>query len=165
MPDATAELVINTGPIISLVAAMGNLTLLDQLYERVVVPHEVARELTVDSAGRFAAREFLEASWLEKRTERIDVRPLLSSILDPGEAAVIATAEQHGIKAVCIDESAGRRVARMAGLRVTGSLGVLLRAKREGRPLLLRDCIQRMRTHGIHLADGLVEGALRQAGE
>lgn len=165
MPEGTTELVINTGPIIALVAATGDLMLLDHLYERVVVPREVADELTVDSASRFAAKEFLNASWLEKPPERINVGSLLSSILDPGEAAVIATAQRQDIGTVGIDESAGRRVARMAALQVTGSLGILLRAKREGHPLALRGCIQRMQSHGVRLGAEVIETALRQAGE
>lgn len=165
MPEGTTELVINTGPMIALVAALGDLTILDSLYERIIVPREVADELTVDSVGRFAAKEFLDATWLDKRPERIDVGPLLSSILDSGEAAVIATAQLHGIDVVCIDESAGRRVARMAGLRVTGSLGILLRAKREGWPVKLRECIRRMQSRGVRLGSDVIETALRQAGE
>ncbi|MEJ7712989.1 MAG: hypothetical protein WKF84_24890 [Pyrinomonadaceae bacterium] len=37
-----------------------------------------------------------------------------------------------GVTRVLIDEQRGRQVARMMGLEVTGSIGVLLRAKREG---------------------------------
>ena len=56
MPE-TRQLVINTGPIISLVAATGDLKLLDSLYDRVVVPFEVGEEILVSNATRFAAAE------------------------------------------------------------------------------------------------------------
>ena len=39
------ELVIKTGPVIALTAALGDLSVLDVLYERVVIPQEVFREL------------------------------------------------------------------------------------------------------------------------
>ena len=40
MPDSNI-IVINTGPILALIAAMGDLLLLKTLYERVIVPYEV----------------------------------------------------------------------------------------------------------------------------
>ena len=136
MPEkGKKELVINTGPIIALVAALGDLSILKSLYSRVVVPYKVCQELTVDNASRFAVKEFQQDSWLEKPSSPIPVTPLLKGILDPGEAAVIQVAANESISTVCIDEPVGRRVARMSGLLVTGSLGILLRAKREGHPV------------------------------
>lgn len=44
MPE-TRQLVMNTGPVLALVTALGKLALLRELYERVVVPHEVTQEI------------------------------------------------------------------------------------------------------------------------
>jgi hypothetical protein len=44
MPDRK-EIVINTGPLIALVAAVGDLTLLNRLYSRILVPFEVCGEM------------------------------------------------------------------------------------------------------------------------
>ncbi len=43
---------------------------------------------------------------------------------------------QHEIPWVAIDETVGRRFARLSGLTVTGSIGILLRAKTLGYPLV-----------------------------
>ncbi len=59
----------------------------------------------------------------------------------------------------------GRRIARLSGLKLTGSLGILLKAKREGYPVLLNESIIRMRDRGIWLSDRLVSNVLEQAGE
>jgi predicted nucleic acid-binding protein len=53
MPEKGKELVINTGPLIALAAAMGDLSILEELFSRVIVPREVCDELTVDNATRF----------------------------------------------------------------------------------------------------------------
>jgi len=58
----------------------------------------------------------------------------LRNSLDLGEAAVIQLALQHGIPLVAIDETVGRRFARLSGLTVTGAIGILLRAKSLGYP-------------------------------
>lgn len=60
------QIVINTGPIIALVAALGDLDVLSFLYQRVWVPLEVADEILANNAEKFAAKEFAAASWLEK---------------------------------------------------------------------------------------------------
>ncbi|MDO9341576.1 MAG: DUF3368 domain-containing protein [Bacteroidales bacterium] len=69
------------------------------------------------------------------------------------------------IGTVCIDETTGRRVARLYDLKVTGSLGILLRAKKEGYPILLKQSIEQMRKKDIYLSARLINIVLRIAGE
>ena len=73
---------------------------------------------------------------------------------------MIATALTHGIPLVCIDENVGRRVARMAGLDLTGSIGILIKAKRQGYPIDIRAAIQGMRERGIWLSTDVTDAAL-----
>lgn len=164
MPE-TKELVINTTPIISLIAATGSLELLPLLYSRVWVPFEVCREIQAGGADGFAITEFDRMNWLHKQNQAVSVSLLLQNSLDAGEAAVIQLALQQSIPLVAIDESVGRRFARLSGLTVTGSIGILLRAKNLGYPLSMADAIRRMRQRGIWLSDKVVEFALREAGE
>jgi len=53
----------------------------------------------------------------------------------------------------------------LSGLTVTGSIGILLRAKILGYPLSMAEVIRRMRRRGIWLSDNVVEFALREARE
>ncbi len=46
---------------------------------------------------------------------------------------------------------------------VTGSIGILLRAKSEGRPFSMRQAIDRMQARGIWLSDRVIAFALAQA--
>ncbi|MEO1404420.1 MAG: DUF3368 domain-containing protein [Cyanobacteria bacterium J06635_1] len=50
-------------------------------------------------------------------------------------------------------------------MSVTGSIGILLRAKQQGEVIVLRDAIARMQTQGIRLSQAVVDFALKQAGE
>lgn len=163
MPD-TQDIVINTSPIIALVAALGDLSVL-QMYRHVSVPLEVSEELAAGGAARFALAEYQAAHWLHKRTQPLNIAPHLRNALDKGEASVIQLALDNNIGTVVIDETAGRRVARLNGLAVTGSIGILLRAKTEGHPFSMRKAIDRMQARGIWLSDRVIASALTQAGE
>ncbi|MFB2837771.1 DUF3368 domain-containing protein [Floridanema evergladense] len=164
MPNSE-KIVINTSPLIALVAALGDLTILQSLYTEVLVPFEVCQEILSGGSSNFAIAEFTAADWLQKQPDPLNISPLLLNSLDIGEASVIQLALNENIPTVCIDESVGRRIARLSGLSVTGSIGILLRAKQEGYPLSIKQSIQQMINQGIRLSTTVIEFALKQAGE
>lgn len=164
MPERK-EIVINTGPILALVAATGNLDILKALYGRVIVPLEVAEEILAGGANGFAVQEFRDAQWLDVRTVLSQRSLFLQNTIDIGEGAVIQTALDDKIKTVCIDEAAGRRLARLNNLMITGSVGMLLRAKKEGHPVVMKDALSRMQLQGIWLSKDLLAKAIILAGE
>jgi len=147
MPEPK-EIVINTSPLIALVAALGDLEVLHFLYRQVFVTSEVAREIYAGGREGFAIEAFENATWLKKHSTPLEISPL-----------------DQNIQTVCIDETAGRRIAKLSGLTVTGSIGVMLRAKKEGMDLSLHDAILNMKTRGIWLSEKVINFALREAGE
>ncbi|ACB00929.1 MULTISPECIES: DUF3368 domain-containing protein [Cyanophyceae] len=159
------RIVINTSPLLALIAALGDLSLLGQLYPEVLVPYEVGQEILRGGQSGFGVMEFQQATSLKKLGQPLQIAPLLLNSLDLGEASVIQLAMDEGISTVCIDEAIGRRIARLSNLRVTGSIGILLRAKREGYPLVMREMIARMVQRGIRLSDAVIQVALKEAGE
>ncbi len=158
-------IVINTGPILALVAALGDLTVLRSIYQQVYVPFEVSQEVLTGGKAGFGVAQFEQADWLIKWPQSIEIEAILANSLDVGEASVIQLALNEKINTVCIDEATGRRVARLSGLSLTGSVGILLRAKKEGYPVSMEQAIRRMMAHGIWLSDGVIAFALTQAGE
>ncbi|MCK5233042.1 MAG: hypothetical protein KAR13_22405 [Desulfobulbaceae bacterium] len=60
MPD-TDRLVINTGPLLALVAGLGDLTVLKTLYREVHVPAEVSQEIHAGGISGFGLSQFAEA--------------------------------------------------------------------------------------------------------
>jgi predicted nucleic acid-binding protein len=161
---ARRDLVINTGPVLALAAA-GHLGVLRELFGKIIVPHEVVQEIEAGGRTQFARDEFRAASWLDKRAIATALPSLLQSTLDPGEAAVVALATSEQVATVAIDETVGRRIARLHGLSVTGSLGILIQAKQQGCSIVLRQAIAGMRQHGIWLSDALEKECLRAVGE
>jgi predicted nucleic acid-binding protein len=57
---------------------------------------------------------------------------MVTSVSDVGEAAIMRLALKQGITSVCIDEWKERRMALAVGLTVTGVIGLLGKAKRQG---------------------------------
>jgi predicted nucleic acid-binding protein len=157
-------IIVNTTPLIALSAA-GCIEALPLLYERVFVPREVAEEIRAGGAQALGVRELLETPKLEVQVEHSAIPAYLANALDRGEAAVIATALAKGIRLVCIDETVGRRAARLAGLEITGSIGILIKAKRQGFPVVVRDAIRRMRERGIWLSETVIHVALAAVNE
>lgn len=160
------DIVINTGPVIALVAAVDSLEWLPSLYGRVWIPYEVSREIAAGGADNPESQAIAAIGQLiQISPQDVPLSGALLRELDSGEASVIYTALQNGIDTVAIDEKAGRRVARIHGLKVTGSLGILLKAKNHGIIPNLGDCISRMRERGIWISGELAATALRLAGE
>lgn len=160
------EIVINTGPVIALVAATGSLHWMTSLYRKVWISHEVMSEISAGGSGNPEAAAIHAAANIFELLDTASKLPLpLLHELDPGEASVIHTALQRGIQTVAIDEKAGRRIARLHGLNVTGSLGILVKAKEHGVIENLGDCITRMRDQGIWISEALIRQTLIAAGE
>ncbi len=94
-----------------------------------------------------------------------EISPWLLGVLDAGEASVIDLALTRNWPEVGIDEAVGRSVARTSRLRATGSLGLLIRAKRKGYAIAIRDAIAAIRLAGIWIGKDVEQAALRVAGE
>ncbi len=164
MPEEGA-ISINTSPLIALVAAWGDLTRLEALYQEVWVPVEVCQEILQGGTSGFAIAEFEQATWLRKPKTPLDISPFLLNSLDLGEAAVIQLALDRHIATACIDEAVGRRLARLSGLKLTGSVGILLKAKQQDPSLSIRVAIENMLKQNIRLSQTVINFALTQSGE
>lgn len=125
-------------------------------------PFQVRAEL---DAGALAGYPAITPPWL--KVQRLTTLPSPMSVagLDLGEASVIQLALEQGIAIVGIDEWKGRRAALAAGLRVTGSLGLLGLAKQQGLLPALKPWVERALTEGIRYHATVVEAVLRAVGE
>ncbi|MFB1501473.1 MULTISPECIES: DUF3368 domain-containing protein [unclassified Thiocapsa] len=160
-----SRIVCNTGPLIALERA-GLIHLFGPLFGHVLIPTAVERELL---AGQPIGKSFFEATasgLIQVSTPVMPLDPLLKSLLDEGEAAVIQLAQALGIDQVLIDERKGRKVARdIYGLRTLGTVRVLLEAKQSGLIESILQPLESMRERGYRIHEDIVQAALRQAGE
>ncbi len=134
------------------------LSLLPRLYKEVHVPDAVWCE--IDRPG------FPPPEWIIRHSLS---RPLPSADwtepLDAGESEALHLARQLHAALVLIDEAAGRAVARRLGLEVTGTVGLLVDAKRRGLLTFIRPLLDRLRQSGFWLSSQVYQAALTAAGE
>ena len=159
-PTMPERIVINTGPLIALAKARA-VDAIGRLPFEFLCPSTVREELDAGAARGFPD---VRPDWLIVAPMR-GVHAVAAAVLDDAEAAVIQLAVDEGISTVCIDERAGRRIAKAAGLRVTGSLGLLLRAKMAGHLPALRPLLDELRAAGVWYQADLVQRVLAAAGE
>jgi predicted nucleic acid-binding protein len=120
--------VCNTSPVISLCKA-GLGYLLVALFPKVVTSTAVAAELQAKDVGDLAEIEKVLSTIEILPSPPLD--PMLSTILDPGEASILQLAKEQRILGVLMDERRGRRVATdVFGFEVAGTCALLLRAKK-----------------------------------
>jgi predicted nucleic acid-binding protein len=160
--------VSNTSPILNL-AIVGQLSLLRGQFDEVWIPPAAIEELRVkeDLPGCQAVREAMEAGWLQ--VKEVADRALVQALrrdLERGEAEAIALAVQMKAAPVLLDEREGRKAAKSLGLKVTGVLGVLLRARREGTLPSLRKAMEKLQEDaGFRISPDLFAQLLKAGGE
>ncbi|MBI4603307.1 MAG: DUF3368 domain-containing protein [Planctomycetes bacterium] len=164
MPETERVVVANTTPLVAL-GLVHRLDLLRELYTRVLVPPAVDAEFLAGGGQGVRAGELAAAAWIQVVPLRDPVRAALLSDLDRGEAEVIVLGQELGASLLIIDERLARRHARRLGFRVTGTVGVLLKAKERGLVPRVGPLLEQLRSGGIWLSQGLIAEALRLAGE
>jgi predicted nucleic acid-binding protein len=124
-------IVSDTSPINNL-AAIHQLSLLQQLYSTVIIPEAVYRELTDPDFPVAGAIEVQTLDWIQ--TRQVSDRTVVEALtieLDIGEAEAIALALEIESDQLLIDERRGRMVANKLNLHYTGILGILVEAKNQ----------------------------------
>jgi len=111
---------------------IGLLHVLPALVERVVVPPAVDEELAVGRRAGIDLPDPRALEWITIRSPASALAIPLVTDLGPGETEVLTLAAESPESIILLDDALARRAADMLGLRVRGTLGVLLDAKRAG---------------------------------
>lgn len=157
-------IISDTTPIISLIK-INRLDLLEKLFGEVLIPEAVYRELTTNAlfeneAIIVKASAFLKTSAVQNRKSLQLLQA--ASGLDDGESEAIILADELKSDVLIMDERKGRKVAQKLGIKITGTVGVLLQAYSE--TMLSSDEIKayldRLKNSNIRLSESLIQKAL-----
>jgi uncharacterized protein len=153
----------DSSPLISL-AVIEKLDILGHLYEEIYAPTAVFQE--VAGTDKPFAREL--KLFLNGRTEdvknKMAVR-MLSGDIGAGEAEAIVLALERQPAVVLIDDLKARKFAKMNGLDVIGTMGILLKAKKDSLIKEIKPLISELLLNGIRISEKIVEITLQAAQE
>jgi predicted nucleic acid-binding protein len=147
----------NSSPLIAL-AQIGRLDLLHRLHTSVSIPAAVAREV-----GPTLPRL---PDWILVQELAGPLRPsAVSASIGPGEREVISLGLDLGAGLLILDEQPARLLARSLGLRVIGTVGLLLAGKERGLLSSIRPELDRLLAVRFFMDQDLYDRVIAQAGE
>jgi predicted nucleic acid-binding protein len=158
------EVICNTSPL-QYLHQVGQLRLLPALAQRVVVPPAVADGIATGRAQGLDLPDVSALGWIEVRgPASAPVLPLVTD-LGPGETEVLALAIESGDAIVVLDDAVARRVAETLGLKLTGTLGLLLDGKRAGLITAVAPVLDQLQALRFRVAAHTRAAVLKLAGE
>ena len=163
-PMLIDRIVVNASPIICLFKS-GLHEFLPLIFQHIVVPQAVIKEVTTPGKNDFPAGQVLSQKWLNPVSDiPIDLR-VAAWDLGRGESAVISYALKSSNYYSVLDDREARRCAEVLGCKVIGTVGILLLAKRMGILPSLRDAVAKLGRSGLWLSRDFVEQLCRTEGE
>lgn len=157
--------IADSSPLI-LLARIGQLSLLGDLYGKVFIPTAVHRETVLQDPLRPGAVEIAGADWLTvQSTDDLLAVRLLRQQIGPGESEAIVLALQFEAALLLIDDAKGRRIAEAYGISAVGTIGVLIQAKRRGLLSAVKPSLDGLREIGLRMDKDLYIHALQLCGE
>ncbi len=127
--------------------------ILPALFESVLIPPAVAQEFGIS------------LPWLkvERLSDQVLVA-ILKMMIDDGEAEAIALSQEQKCR-IILDDRQARRVGQDMGLRVIGTVGILILAKQRGTLSTIKPVLQNLDDTGFYISEALKDEALHIAEE
>lgn len=160
MPEAIAD----TSPL-QYLFQLDLFDLLPSLYGQVLVPEAVAREIAAGRSRGVSLPELTSLPWVTIRKITSARVLLMAPDLGAGEREVLALAVELSDPLVVLDDALARRFARRLELPLTGTLGLLLKAKEIGRIDRIKPSLETLDSLGFRLDDRTRASVLEIAGE
>lgn len=155
--------VINASPVI-LLAKVGLIEKVSSLPDSFVIPEPESVEIASvheDAASRWlvnAGRQFVQ--------QAVPELPELSRFdIGSGERSVISWAKAHPEFIAVLDDQEARVAARELGIKVLGTIGVVIRLKKAGLISEIKPHLLQIKSVGGYISDGLLREVLSSAGE
>ncbi|MCL2187584.1 MAG: DUF3368 domain-containing protein [Defluviitaleaceae bacterium] len=145
------KVIVNSTPIISL-CHIGKLDLLKELYGKVLIPEAVYREINAkhDSVAKATLDNSLD--WIRIcKIQNEMARFFFKSQLHDGEVEVMILGKEEEATLLIIDDKNAKNHAKYLKFNVTGTLGVLLKAKKVGHINAIKPLLDKMVSEGIYI--------------
>ena len=156
------KVIVNSTPVIGL-ANIGKLDVLRQMYGAITIPQAVFDEIKSPSVQRQvnANRDWIRVEQIND----ISQKQMYRAKLHAGEVEVMILAQEKKADLVILDDNAAKKTAKFLGLRVIGTLGILVLAKKRGYIKEVSPVLDALKRDGFFVSDDLCDLVLRQADE
>ena len=134
---------------------IGELQLLNTLFGKIIITKEIADEFEKDLPDWFEIQSPTNKTY----------QKILEASLDKGEASAIAFAIENNDCLLIIDDLKGRKYASKLGLKITGTLSVLVDAKLMGYIKSVKPLLEKIKNTNFRLTDDLERKTLTKSGE
>lgn len=147
-------IISDASPLIAL-ADIGKLEILQHLYSNITITDIVRNEIRVDLPDWISVSSNYDPQQMQ----------VLELELDAGEASAIALGLKSPNSTLILDESKGRKAAKRLGLKVTGTVGIIIKAKRQGVIQSGKEILIALEEHGFWLSQKLKSEILERLNE
>lgn len=148
-------LVIADSSCLILLSKIGELEILKSIYKQIFITKEIAGEF----GGELPA-------WIEVRevTNQI-LQSLFEEVLDLGEASALTLAFETQDCTVILDDLKARKTAVKLNIKVTGTIGVIVKAKTENKIPSAKAVFDKILETDFRISDRILNEAIKLAGE
>jgi predicted nucleic acid-binding protein len=163
------KVICNTSPIIGLMS-INRLYLLWQLFDEIIIPQAVERELCADSTTHPQEVQQVKQCIADNKftVYQVQDEELVKKLygkLHYGELEVIVGAKECNLTLAIIDERAARKLASNFLIDTIGILGILSLAKKQGLIERVKPDVDLLRSRGYRISEVLYEKILTSNGE
>ena len=157
------KVVSNTTPILSLLK-IDKLSLLKELYGKITIPYAVYQEIE-KGVDKPYYKDLSKIDWIDIKHLTTPSFPAYHIDLDLGETEVLLLSKELNADLVIIDEILARRYAKQLELNLTGTLGILLKAKQMYLIESVKELLDELKEKGNWYSSELTSNVLKLAKE
>ena len=157
------EVICNTSPL-QYLFQVDLLEVLPERFDQVLVPEPVVAELDEGRRRNVALPMPEDLEWVTIRSTHYRL-PSPAGGLGKGERAVLACGVHMPQTVLLLDDMRARRYATRHGMKITGTLGMVLVAKKRAIIPSVRAVLDRLEHCGFRLSDRTRQATLELAGE
>lgn len=159
-----SEIICNTSPL-QYLHQLGLLDVVRKIVWQITIPSAVVAEIEEGRARGVDLPDLRQLDWVLVRTPQNRLSVPLVTDLGPGETEVLMLALESPQATVVLDDALARQFAEMLGLRLTGTLGLLLDAKQAGLLPALIPVLDQLQALRFRLSPHTRAAVLKLAGE
>ena len=157
--------IVNSTPLIIL-SNIGKLELLKKLYAEICIPKAVFDEVCAKEDS--ACQRILDyPDWIHIcKIKDESQKRMYQAKLHAGEVEVMILAQENPVAdLVILDDNAAKKTAKFLGLKVTGTLGIILKAKKHGVVGNVSDLLAKLIDNGFYVSQEVQNLVKAEAGE